>query len=39
MEMIRVALFEEFKESNLGFQISFTMFIKLKLWYIKLNTI
>ena len=39
MEMIGVALFEEFKESNTGIQISFTMFNKLKLWYIMPNTI
>ena len=39
MEMIGVALFEEFKESNPGVLISFTMFSKLKPWYIRLNTI
>ena len=39
MEMTGVALFEEFKESNPGVQISFTMFNKLKPWYIRLNTI
>ena len=39
MEMIGVALFEEFKESNPDVQISFTMFSKLKPWHIMLNTI
>ena len=39
MEMTRVALFKEFKESNPGVQISFTMFSKLKLWYIRPNMI
>ena len=39
MDMTGVALFEEFKESNLSVHISFTMFSKLKLWYIRLNTI
>ena len=39
MEMIGVALLEEFKESNPCVQISFTMFSKLKPWYIRLNTI
>ena len=39
MEMTGVALFEEFKESNPGVQISFTMFSKLKPWYIRSNTI
>ena len=39
MEMTRIALFEEFKESNPGVHISFTMFSKLKLWYIRPNTI
>ena len=39
MEMIGVGLFKEFKESNLGVQISFTMFSKLKQCYIRPNTI
>ena len=39
MEMKGVSLFEEFKESNPDVQISFTMFNKLKPWYIMLNTI
>ena len=39
MEMTWVALFEEFKESNPGVQISFTMFNKLKPWYISPNMI
>ena len=36
IEMTGVALFEEFKESNIGVQISFTMFSKFKLWLIGL---
>ena len=39
MEMAEVALFMEFKESNPSVQISFTMFSKLKPWYIRMNTI
>ena len=39
MEMTGVALFEEFKESNPSVHISFTMFSKLKPWYIRPNTI
>ena len=39
MEMTGVSLFEEFKESNLGVHISFSMFSKLKPWYIRMNTI
>ena len=39
IEMTGVSLFEEFKESNLGVQISFTMFSKLKPWYIRRNAI
>ena len=39
MEMTGVSLFKEFKESNPGVQISFTMFSKLKPWYIRPNTI
>ena len=39
MEMIGVSLFKEFKESNLGVQISFTIFSNLKYWYIRSNTI
>ena len=34
MEMRGMALFEEFKESNPGVEISFTMLSKLKPWYI-----
>ena len=37
--MTGVDLFEEFKESNLGVHISFTMFSKLKPWYIRSNMI
>ena len=39
MEMTGVALFEEFKESNPGVQVSFSMFSKLKPWYIRPNMI
>ena len=39
METTGVALFKEFKESNPGVQISFTMFGNLKLWYIRPNMI
>ena len=39
MEMTGVALFKEFKESNLDVQISFTMFSKFKPWYISPNSI
>ena len=39
MEMTGVAFFEEFKESNPDVQISFSMFVKLKLWYIRPNMI
>ena len=39
MEMMGVALFKEFKESNPGVQISFSMFSKLKPRYIRPNTI
>ena len=37
--MTRVALFEEFEETNLGVEISTSMFDKLKPWYIKMNKI
>ena len=39
MEMTGVALFEEFKESNPSVNVSFSMFSKLKPWYIRPNTI
>ena len=39
MDTTRVALFEEFKESNPGVHVSFSMFSKLKPWYIRPNTI
>ena len=39
MEMTTVALYEEFQETNPGVQIAFSMFNKLKPWYIKPNTI
>ena len=39
MEMTGVALFEEFKESNPGVNVSFSMFSKLKPWYIRFGTL